>query len=86
MLSVVAQDTETRAGNGYEPVFGSAFAQLVLAIAQQREVIIGKPVDERAGFLEKAELSRRMALNMISTGVERIEHRRPVLDRCTHVP
>ena len=84
VVAVGAQQAEPGAGARLELVELRAFDELVLAIAEQREVIAREPLEERAGF--RLEVLRQPAgrAQVGRRGSQALEHRGPIFDGGTH--
>ncbi len=84
LVTVGAQQTETGAGARLELVELRAFDELVLAVAEQREVIAREPFQEGAGFRLQVLREPARCTEVGRGGAQPFEHRRPILDGCAH--
>ena len=86
LARTLAQDAETAAGNDAQHVFAAGGGDLVAAAAEEGEIGLQEPFEERATFLE---LGLRHAAAGCSERANDLAHarlhRRPVLDRGAHV-
>ncbi len=87
-LAVAAgtQQAESRLRHGRELVGRRAAFELVLAVTQEGEVVVGQPVDERGGLASLRIGDARQPLAHVvgdRTGLR--DHLRPVRDRHAHV-
>ena len=78
----VAQDAEPRAGHPPQPVLAVFRDEVVLAVAEEREVVVDDPLEERLALGELLRVDRgRDALDVGDDLVGPLDHGRPVLDR-----
>jgi hypothetical protein len=76
------EDSEARAGDGAERVLALARLELVLAVAEKREVVVGEPLEQSLGLVEVLGVDgRRTRLELGDDLAAPLAHRRPVLDR-----
>ena len=79
----LAQDAEPGAGTA--EASSPPRPQLVLAVAEEREVVVGEPVEERAPPRRLVGVERRR-IRQVRDHLERpLAHRLPVLDRGAHL-
>ncbi len=80
VVRVGAQDAEAGAGHGGERV---VLAQLVLAVAEEGEVVVGQPAQQLAGLLGlgRGQVGGKgLALHPVGDPGRRVPHLLPVLD------
>ncbi len=80
VVRVRAQYAETGAGHGGERV---VVTQLVLAVAEEGEVVVGQPAQQLAGLLDlgPGQIARDgLALQAVGDPGRRVPHLLPVLD------
>lgn len=80
VVRVGAQDAEAGPGDGGE---GVVLAQLVLAVAEEGEVVVGQPAQQLAGLLQLARgevLGGRLGRQLVRDTDGRVPHLAPVLD------
>ncbi len=81
-----AEDTEARSRNDFERVFAVHDRQLVAAVAEESEMIVGEPAQEVLAFGELVFRQRRpLPLDFGDNGMHAVDHRLPVVDRRAHV-
>ena len=78
-----AQDPEPRAVDRLQPRLVALVDQVVLAVAEEREVVVDQPVEERLGLLDERRIhaGRRVAVELVDQRRRAGAHLLPVLDR-----
>ena len=83
---IVAQNAEAGAGARLELVEVLAVDELVLPVAEQREVVAGEPFEEQAGLREHLRGGEALGVAQLVRGHAQLhEHRLPVFDCGTNV-
>ncbi len=82
----LSQDPEPAAGDRAQHVLAVLAQQVVLAVAEEREVVVAQPLEERTRFGELLRVDGRRALGELGDDVPgALPHRPPVLDGGAHV-
>ena len=82
----LAQHAETRIGDNLQAVLAIGADQIVVAVAHKREVIVARPVQERACLIEFFKRHHFGRTTEVGQDVLYLRlHLRPVLDRRTDV-
>ena len=83
---VFTQQPQAGAGHGSQRVLPVVDDQIVLAVAQQGQVVVGQPLHERTGFVALLRRHRRgQVFEFMNDLVQPPDHRLPVGDRDAHV-
>ena len=86
MLRGTSQDPQAGVGTHLQAGPVAVDHQVVLPVAQEREVVLGHPAQERLDLLDLASVHRRRPLvELVDQLVGALAHRAPVLDRCPHL-
>ncbi len=81
-----AQDAETCVRQWLQHVFGAAATQTVLTIAEEGEVVVGHPLQQRLHFVHFGGAGRRrLTRNLLCNFDGALTHRAPVGDCSLHV-
>ena len=82
----LAQDAEPGGGTAVQRVLAVDRDQVVFAIAEEREVVVADPLEERGGLGEVLDgHGRRLLVQLGDQLVEAVGHQRPVLHRGTDI-
>ena len=85
-LLVGAEDAEAGAGDGAQEVVVALALELVLAVAEEREVLVGQPRQQLGGLADLLGVQRRrVAPQPVDQLGDLGVHLLPVLDRLAHV-
>ena len=83
---VGTEDPEAGAGDGAEHLVALDVVEAVLPVAQEGEVVVGEPAQQRLALLDLGlRERRRVLLQVLDDDVDLLLHLRPVLDGLTHV-
>ena len=83
---LAAQNPETGLGKGLDASAAVVVDDLVLAVAEEREVVLGYPAQECRHLLQPGRIDRQLAIGQLLRQLENpVAHRLPVLNRRSHL-